>query len=131
MAGMKKRTPTKSINKNELKRLLGKRIKQLRIALDMSQEAIALQSDLPTSYFSSVERGERNLTIENLIKIAEGLNIDPFELFVFDSEGDKRREEFLRKELLSYFDHASRQEQENIVSVARLLIQKKTSIAKP
>lgn len=64
-----------------LKENLGKRIKYLRNNLTgLSQEKFALSINMDRTYFSSVENGKRNISIENLNKIAKGFNISLSEL---------------------------------------------------
>lgn len=60
---------------------LGERIKQLRLSTGLSQEKFALKIGMDRTYFSSVESGKRNISIINLEKIANGLNITLSELF--------------------------------------------------
>jgi len=62
----------------------GKRVQQLRTAEGLSQEKLALEADLDRTYLGSVERGERNISLLNIIKIADALNIEPSELFKFE-----------------------------------------------
>lgn len=64
----------------ELKKL-GQRIKELRQKTGMSQEDFALLIGMDRTYYSSVEQGKHNITINNLSKIAKGLNISLSELF--------------------------------------------------
>ena len=66
------------------KSLFGRRVRQLRKAKGISQEAFAHSIDLDRSYFGSVERGERNVSLDNICLIAEGLDVPPAELFRFD-----------------------------------------------
>lgn len=64
-----------------LKESLGKRIKILRKDLiGLSQEKFALSINMDRTYLASVEKGKRNISIENLNKIAKGLNISLSEL---------------------------------------------------
>ena len=60
---------------------LGINIKIKRINLGLSQEKFALQIGMDRTYFSAVESGKRNISIKNLKKIADGLNITLSELF--------------------------------------------------
>lgn len=60
---------------------LGKRIKQLRNALGISQEKFALSIEMDRTYYASVESGKRNISIKNIVKIADGLGISLEELF--------------------------------------------------
>ncbi|EKI3521046.1 helix-turn-helix transcriptional regulator [Escherichia coli] len=61
-------------------KLLGESIKKARTLLGISQEELAFRSMLHRTYISSVERGERNISFLNLIKIAKALEISPSEL---------------------------------------------------
>ena len=60
---------------------LGQRIKKLRMQSGMSQEKFALSIDMDRTYFASVECGKRNVSINNIKKIADGLGISLEELF--------------------------------------------------
>lgn len=60
---------------------LGKRIKELRLKMQLSQEKFALSIDMDRTYFASVERGKRNISMKNVEKIAKGLNVTLAELF--------------------------------------------------
>lgn len=60
---------------------LGQRIKSLRTEKGLSQEKFALFIDMDRTYYASVERGTRNISINNIEKIANGLNISLEELF--------------------------------------------------
>jgi transcriptional regulator with XRE-family HTH domain len=55
---------------------LGKRIQEARLELGISQEALATQAGLHRTYMGMVERGERNITIINLLRIATALGIE-------------------------------------------------------
>ena len=60
---------------------LGNRIRSLRTATGLSQEKFALQIGMDRTYYASVESGKRNISIQNIKKIADGLNIPLSELF--------------------------------------------------
>lgn len=60
---------------------LGKKIKQLRMKKELSQEKFALEIGMDRTYFASVEAGKRNISICNIKKIADGLEISLSELF--------------------------------------------------
>ncbi|MBX3735609.1 MAG: helix-turn-helix transcriptional regulator [Candidatus Didemnitutus sp.] len=62
-------------------RLLGEGIRRHRQALDVSQEDFAELCDLHRTYIGQVERGEKNISFENILKIARGLKIKPSKLF--------------------------------------------------
>lgn len=60
---------------------LGDRIKELRKETGLSQEKFALKIDMDRTYFATVESGKRNISLQNIEKIANGLNITISELF--------------------------------------------------
>ena len=60
---------------------LGNRIRELRNVSGLSQEKFALSIGLDRTYFASVETGKRNISINNIKKIADGLGISLSELF--------------------------------------------------
>lgn len=54
---------------------LGDAIRRARSGAGLSQEALAVDADLDRSYVGGIERGEHNLTLMNIVKIATALNI--------------------------------------------------------
>lgn len=65
----------------EVQKKLGKRIAELRRKHGFSQEGFAHECGFHRSYMGAVERGEKNITIQQLIKIAKALKISLSELF--------------------------------------------------
>jgi transcriptional regulator with XRE-family HTH domain len=65
-----------------VRRDFGRRLRELRVAARLSQEALALKCDIDRSYIGQVERGERNIALENMAKIARGLAVPPHELLM-------------------------------------------------
>ena len=65
----------------EVKRLFGKRLRELRKQRGLSQEALALVCDLDRTYIGGIERGERNVSLINIVRISKALDISPQELF--------------------------------------------------
>ena len=64
-----------------IKENFGKRVRELRLDMKLSQEKFALKINMDRTYFSSVESGKRNISLENIKKIADGLNVTLEELF--------------------------------------------------
>jgi transcriptional regulator with XRE-family HTH domain len=58
-------------------RVLGERVRAERHAQGLSQEALADRCGIHWTFLGQVERGQRNLSLHNLLKIADGLVIDP------------------------------------------------------
>lgn len=63
------------MNKNYLLEKLGQNIKMHRVSLGLSQEKLADLCGFDRTYISLLERGKRNPSFINLLKIADGLNI--------------------------------------------------------
>lgn len=61
----------------DLQRSVGKRLKQIRMELGLSQEAFARHIGVHRTYMGAIERGERNLTLRSLERIAARLRVDP------------------------------------------------------
>jgi len=61
----------------------GRRLVQLRKVRDWSQEQLALESGLARSYLGGVERGQRNIALLNICRLADALNIPASELLIF------------------------------------------------
>ncbi len=59
---------------------LGRAIKQARTEIGLSQEALAVDADIDRSYLGGIERGEHNVTVINLAKIANALELTPSDL---------------------------------------------------
>ena len=59
----------------------GQRVRELRKAKGDSQEAFAQACGLHRTYIGDIERGERNVSLDNIARIAKALNIDIRDLF--------------------------------------------------
>lgn len=62
------------------KRVLGQAIRSRRLALELSQEKLAEKSELHWTYIGGIERGERNVSLVNIVKIARALKTRVSEL---------------------------------------------------
>lgn len=65
----------------QIKKKFGLRVRELRTNKGLSQEELALASLLDRTYIGGVERGERNISLINIYKLAQALNVSPKELF--------------------------------------------------
>jgi transcriptional regulator with XRE-family HTH domain len=64
----------------DIRMRLGKAVKYRRKELEISQEELAERADLHRTYISDLERGKRNVSIENIEKLANALNLSISEL---------------------------------------------------
>jgi transcriptional regulator with XRE-family HTH domain len=60
--------------------IIGAAIRKRRLALGLSQEGLAEKSDLHWTYISGVERGQRNISLINIVRVARALGTTASEL---------------------------------------------------
>jgi transcriptional regulator with XRE-family HTH domain len=63
--------------------LFGRHLASLRRQRGWSQESLALESGLARSYLGGVERGQRNIALVNICRLAQALGLPPSELLNF------------------------------------------------
>lgn len=61
-----------------IKKVFGLTIRRLRTDLGLSQEELAELTGLHRTYIGSVERGERNVSLENIVALSKGLKCKPY-----------------------------------------------------
>jgi len=71
----------KQKSQTDIKKRFGKAIRRRRRELDISQEKLAEIAEIHRTYISSIERGERNPSLENIEKLAKALDISIADLF--------------------------------------------------
>lgn len=64
----------------EIKKLFGERLREIRKRKGLSQDTLALACELDRTYIGGVERGERNISLLNIYKIADALGVQPKDL---------------------------------------------------
>ena len=68
----------------DIKEKVGKRVKELRSKLGVTQEEFAYMVQLDRTYITSVECGRRNISIVNIEKLAKALNVSLADFFAFE-----------------------------------------------
>lgn len=66
---------------SEARSLFGQRVRLLRRQAGLSQEGLAEAAGLHRTYVSSIERGQRNVGLDNIIRLARALGVEPRSLF--------------------------------------------------
>lgn len=66
-----------------IRRSFGEMVRVIRLSKGLSQEKLAFDCCLHRTYISDVERGIRNVSIDNIEKIADALGVQPKDLFDF------------------------------------------------
>ena len=78
------------------KKIIGARIRQHRVELDLTQAVAAERAGLDTTYWSQIERGVRIMSVEALFRMAEVLNVRPG--YLLDG-GEEARDDPLMREV--------------------------------
>jgi len=65
----------------DIRENFGKRVRELRNKIGLSQEKFSFECELDRTYIASIEQGKRNVSIVNIEKIAKALNMSVSELF--------------------------------------------------
>lgn len=68
----------------DIRKRISIRVKELRDARKMSQDALAYSINMSRSYLAEIETGKRNVSIQNIVRIAEGLGVTVKEFFDSD-----------------------------------------------
>lgn len=76
------------MNEQAIQKRFGVRVRRARQACKLTQEEVADAAELDRSYVGQVERGERNISLVNIHKIARALHVQPSDL-VDSSEWDR------------------------------------------
>lgn len=64
----------------KVKIVVGQRVRELRTKRGWSQEELGFESGLHRNYIGGIERGERNVAVVNLAKLAKALGVRPRDL---------------------------------------------------
>ena len=75
----------------KIKEKFGLRIRELRLDLGISQEELAFRSDLHRTYISSIEKGNRNVSLINIEKLSNALECEIVDLFKLNRRIDNGR----------------------------------------
>ena len=100
-----------------LRRGFGERIRQLRKSLGLTQEELAEKADMDYKYLGAVERGERNITIDNIEKIAKGFQVEACQLFLFSIQGLNPEEALTEDKLRDIIERCSSEKKQVMLKI--------------
>ncbi|PVM87766.1 XRE family transcriptional regulator [Caulobacter endophyticus] len=65
---------------SQLRRVVAANVRRLRTTLEISQERLASDSGLHRTYVGAIERAERNVSLDNVERLALALGVEPWRL---------------------------------------------------
>lgn len=77
----------------DYQKILGENVRSLRIECQLTQEQLAELCNLHRTYIGAIERGDRNVSLNNIVKVAQALNVTPSDLLQFDGKIQMQKEE--------------------------------------
>lgn len=101
---------------------VGLRIRELRIARGLSQEQLALRSNITTTYLGLLERNQKNPTIKVLEQVCQSLNVSLMEFFS-DANNSQSPPDIKSMQILAQLDDCSEDEKELILQLIKTTLQ--------
>ena len=98
--------------------VIGSRIKQARLAKNMTQEDLADKIDISVAFLSRVERGNAHLNLRRLTQIAEVLKVSPGYLLTGSNTTSK---DYLKEDFKNILDKCSPEQQKLIYEISELV----------
>lgn len=98
---------------------LGKRIREERLALNLTQESLAERVDVSDAYIGQIERGQRSLSLETLVKLAKRLGVTVDYLL---QESVKADDQQFMDQVRQLVSERSLQEKQMVLDVIKLML---------
>ncbi len=105
----------------DIKRAVGRRIKIVRQRSGLTQDQLAERVALSPKYISGIERGVENPTMDNLIRLAKVLEVEPYDLFLFGES--EENEKALRKGIEKMLRESDREKLQLHFDVMRKILE--------
>ena len=100
---------------SKLQKDFGKRVNQLRRWKKWTQEQLGSKADIDYKYIGAIERGEKNLTINNIEKISKAFGVEPVQLFLFSNKGLADEEKITEKKIKDLLKLSGKEEKEFVL----------------
>ena len=99
---------------------LGEKIRQKRLNTGLSQDAVSGNVALSESFYGHIERGDRKLSVESLVKIADYLDLS-LDFLLMESKSIRDSDDRLQAELDNIFRDKSPSQRDYLLSILRVL----------
>lgn len=86
---------------SDIRKLFGNRVREYRKSQGISQEELGERANLHYTYIGAIERGEQNLSLQSIEKVAKGLGVSLDRLFKFKPIKPKPQSVVLRTEIIN------------------------------
>jgi transcriptional regulator with XRE-family HTH domain len=106
----------------DIGKIIGQRIKNYRKGQRLTQEELAEKSGLHSTYIGKVERNEKGITIETLIKITDALGITVEELFRYLQPYKERHDEDIIYQIVNKLQSKNVKQQKKILSLIDIVL---------
>ncbi len=106
-----------------LRENFGKRVRQLRKARKWTQEQLAEKAGMEYKHLGTIERGEKNVTINNIEKIAQGLATEPYQLFLFSLEGLRLESDIAKDKIVDLVETAPGKIRPYLIKILQCVLQ--------
>jgi transcriptional regulator with XRE-family HTH domain len=100
---------------------IGRRVKEVRTKLDLTQEELADKAELHPSYIGQVERGSKKVSIETLQKITHALNIPLKSIFDFSDKPCVTEKDLLISEIFGILKNKNLKDRKFLTDILRRL----------
>ena len=100
-----------------IKFIIGQRIRNYRIQKNLSQEQLSELANCHPTYIGQLERGEKNATLESIQKVAQALNIPLSQLF--EKIEEKQNEESIPIQIYDFVSSKNKKEQKYIYQILK------------
>lgn len=100
----------------------GARLKKLRQEKKLSQEELAFQCNMQASHIGQLERGQKNPTLDTLIKIANGFEITLPELLDFDEKPQNKNQNPTVNKINAYLSALTEKQQKQVLAIIKTFL---------
>ncbi|NMM65250.1 helix-turn-helix transcriptional regulator [Clostridium sp. P21] len=113
---------------NDLSKIIGERIRNLRKECGLSQEELAYRASLHPTYIGQLERGEKNATLESIEKVTAALNISFEDLFKYLQMSSNNSDSIIFNKIYNLLHNRTLDDKKKILSLIEQLINWKDNL---
>jgi len=111
---------------NDIKKIFGKNVRIYRKKLGLTQWELSDKSGLHYTYIGAIERGEKNISLENINKIVRALNVRIEDLFDFENEKSEiEKSEVLKLKIFKVLKNQKEDEVDSYLKIIKEIIKLK------